>query len=47
MCNEKTEWIEKQATKAAEKIKESERRCMVDDYISECDSERLRVILLL
>jgi hypothetical protein len=34
-------------TIAAKKMKESERRCMVDDNISECNCERLQAILLL
>jgi hypothetical protein len=34
--------LKNKATKAAKKMKESERRCMVDDDISECDCERLR-----
>jgi hypothetical protein len=38
------EWFEKQDDK---KMKESERRCRVDDDISELDCEGLRAILLL
>jgi hypothetical protein len=34
--------MKNKTTKAAKKIKESERRCMVDDDFSECDCERLR-----
>jgi hypothetical protein len=34
--------LRNKTTKAARKMKESERRCMVDDDISECDCERLR-----
>jgi hypothetical protein len=34
--------MKNKTTKKAKKIKESERRCMVDDEISECDCERLR-----
>jgi hypothetical protein len=39
VSDERTEWIEKQAAK---KMKESERRCMVDEDFGECDCERLR-----
>jgi hypothetical protein len=42
MCDERTEWIQKQDDKAAKKLKKSERRCIVDDDISECDFVRLR-----
>jgi hypothetical protein len=31
--------LKNKTTKAAEKMKESEQRCMVDDDISECDCE--------
>jgi hypothetical protein len=42
MGDKRTEWIEKQDKKSDDKnMKESERRCMVDDDISECDCERL------
>jgi hypothetical protein len=48
-CAQKLPWVTKElnglknrTTKAAKKMKESERRCMVDDDISECDWERLR-----
>jgi hypothetical protein len=34
--------LKKKTTKAAKQIKESERRCMVDDVISDCDCEGLR-----
>jgi hypothetical protein len=41
--DERTEWIEKQDdNSAAKRMEESERRCMVDDGISECDWERLK-----
>jgi hypothetical protein len=40
--DERTEWIEKKTTKVAKRMKESERRCMVDDYISDCNCEGLR-----
>jgi hypothetical protein len=33
--------LKNKTTKANKKMKESERRCMVDDVISECDCERL------
>jgi hypothetical protein len=48
-CEQKLPWVTKElnrlknkTTKAAKKMKESERRCMVDDDISECDCERLQ-----
>jgi hypothetical protein len=47
-CAQKLPWVTKElnglknkTTKAAKKMKESERRCMVDDDISKCDCERL------
>jgi hypothetical protein len=47
-CAQKLPWVTKElnglknkTTKAAKKMKESERRWMVDDDISECDFERL------
>jgi hypothetical protein len=53
-CAQKLPWVTKELnglknkmTKAAKKMKESERRCMADDDISEFDCERLRTILLL
>jgi hypothetical protein len=39
--------LKNKTTKVAKNLKESERRCMVDDDISECDCERLPAILLL
>jgi hypothetical protein len=39
--------LKNKTTKAAKEMKESERRCMVDDSISECDCERLQAIILL
>jgi hypothetical protein len=46
-CAQKLPWVTKElnglknkTTKAAKKMKESERRCMVDDDISECNCER-------
>jgi hypothetical protein len=38
--------LKNKTTKAAKKMTESEQRCIVDDDFSECDCERLRVILL-
>jgi hypothetical protein len=53
-CAQKLPWVTRKlnglknkTTKAAKKMKESERRCMVDGDTSECGCERLQVILLL
>jgi hypothetical protein len=34
--------LKNRATRAAKKMKKSERRCMIDDDIDDCDCERLR-----
>jgi hypothetical protein len=39
---EKLNGLKNKTTKASKKMKDSERRCMIDEDIIECDCERLR-----